>query len=135
LLHDGSALASVTPALCPPKSRSITPPPLLRQSPGPVATDLDGDGGVGDLRRNPSRHLRDFDHLKPHTVALLHLLCSRCPCSSSVSSLRKMVPFLRVALAPEAVPPRPPPSPEIVASPSIAPETPSSRPSFVVLAS
>nr|CAB3495166.1 unnamed protein product [Digitaria exilis] len=41
-----------------------------------------------------------FAQLKPHTVALLDLLRSRRPASSSASSLREMVSFLRSAPAP-----------------------------------
>ncbi|KAF8728202.1 hypothetical protein HU200_018791 [Digitaria exilis] len=41
-----------------------------------------------------------FAQLKPHTVALLDLLRSRRPASSSAASLREMVSFLRSAPAP-----------------------------------
>ncbi|WVZ57767.1 hypothetical protein U9M48_008112 [Paspalum notatum var. saurae] len=41
-----------------------------------------------------------FAQLKPHTVALLDLIRSRHPASSSVSSLREMAAFLRAAPAP-----------------------------------
>jgi hypothetical protein len=41
-----------------------------------------------------------FAQLKPHTVALLDLLRSRRPASSSASSLREMAAFLRAAPAP-----------------------------------
>jgi hypothetical protein len=83
MLHCGSTLTPPPPLRLPAISLCDPPPPISLRHPRPHSSDLDGDGGVG-----PDKTLAViFYHLKPHAVALLHLLCSRRPTSRSASSL------------------------------------------------